>query len=112
MSEGSPPDTFTWMKDGVILNSTIFTTVTHTSTAAVFHTEYNISRVTANDSGTYTCTVTNPIGSDLRNFHVRAAANTGKCKSQWIFPIKHVFVNMQKFKYTLFAIHILFVCFP
>ena len=64
-SEGSPPDTFTWMKDGVLLTSTpSITTVTHDDTAATFRSDYAINNVAADDSGTYTCTVTNPIGSD------------------------------------------------
>ena len=64
-SRGSPPDTFTWMKDGTPapLTPTLIT-VTHNITSAVFHSDYNISSVTTSDSGTYTCTVTNPIGSD------------------------------------------------
>jgi len=64
-SRGSPPDTFTWMKDGVpITQSTSITTVTYNSTNAVFRSEYMIDNVTTSDSGTYTCTVTNPIGND------------------------------------------------
>ena len=38
--------------------------MTYTSTNAVFRADYSIDSVTASDSGTYTCTVTNPIGSD------------------------------------------------
>ena len=65
-SSGSPPDTFTWMKDGnpTVLQSTDIVTVTHTSTSAVFSINYTISNFNISDSGTYTCTVTNPIGSD------------------------------------------------
>ena len=64
-SSGSPPDTFMWMKDGVpITPSPSVTTVTHTNTEAVFSTSYTISNVSISDNGTYTCTVTNPIGSD------------------------------------------------
>ena len=64
-SRGSPPDTFTWRKDsGPIVQSTSITTVTYTGTSAVFCANYFINSVTTSDSGTYTCTVTNPIGSD------------------------------------------------
>ena len=63
-SQNSPPDTFTWQKDnGPVLQSTT-TPVTYTSTIAVFRADYSIDNATASDSGTYTCTVTNPIGSD------------------------------------------------
>ena len=63
-SRGSPPDTFTWRKDGnqTILQSTSITAVDYTSTTAVFCADYTIDSVT--DNGTYTCTVTNPIGSN------------------------------------------------
>ena len=64
-SSGSPPDTFTWMKDGVpVTQSSDLTTVTHNSISAVFNTNYIISNFSISDNGTYTCTVTNPIGSD------------------------------------------------
>ena len=70
-SSGSPPDTFTWMKDGVpVTQSTNITTVTHTSTSAVFSSSYTISNFTISDNGAYTCTVTNPIGSDSYTFTV------------------------------------------
>ena len=45
----------------------------YTSTSAVFKTEYFIDSVTASDSGTYTCTVTNPIGSDSATITVVVA---------------------------------------
>ena len=65
-SRGSPPDTFTWMKDGnqTVLQSTSITAVDYTSTSAVFRADYSIDSVTTSDNGTYTCTVTNPIGND------------------------------------------------
>ena len=65
-SSGSPPDTFTWMKDGdpVKLQSTAITPVEHTNTSAVFNINYTITDFSISDVGTYTCTVTNPIGSD------------------------------------------------
>ena len=63
-SRGSPPDTFTWRKDnGPVLQSTT-TPVTYTNTMAVFRANYSIASVSTSDSGTYTCNVTNPIGSD------------------------------------------------
>ena len=64
-SSGSPPDTFTWMKDDVlIMHSTNITTVNYTNDIAVFTATYIISNFSTNDIGTYTCTVSNPIGSD------------------------------------------------
>ena len=65
-SRGSPPDTFTWRKDNnlTVLQSTSITAVDYTGTNAVFHANYSIDSVTTSDSGTYTCNVTNPIGSD------------------------------------------------
>ena len=72
VSEGSPPDTFTWQKDGdsTMLNSTSITASSHTSTSAVFRADYTITGATTNDNGTYTCTVTNPIGSDSANITI------------------------------------------
>ena len=65
-SQGSPPNTFTWRKDNdpTVLHSTSITAVDYTSTIAVFRADYSINSVTTNDNGTYTCIVTNPIGSD------------------------------------------------
>ena len=65
-SRGSPPDIFTWRKDNdpTVLQSTSITTVDYTSTSAVFRANYSIDSVTTSDSGTYICTVTNPIGCD------------------------------------------------
>ena len=70
-SRGSPPDTFTWMKDGTLLDpQPNVVTLAHDNTTANFQTNYTISNVTTSDSGTYTCTVTNPIGSDSENISV------------------------------------------
>ena len=65
-SRSSPPDTFTWRKDNdsTVLQSTSIIAVNYTSTSAVFRANYSIDSVTTSDSGTYTCTVTNPIGND------------------------------------------------
>ena len=69
-SSGSPPDTFIWMKDDVpIIQSTSITAVNYTNTIAVFSTNYTISNFSTSDIGTYTCTVSNPIGSDSRMIH-------------------------------------------
>ena len=70
-SRGSPPGTFTWKKDnGPELQSTI-TPVTYNDNSAVFHADYSIDSVTTSDSGTYTCNVTNPIGSDSATITVK-----------------------------------------
>ena len=70
-SRGSPPDTFTWMKDGTVIDpQPIVNTLAHDITTANFQTNYTISNVTTSDSGTYTCTVTNPIGSDNKTISV------------------------------------------
>ena len=63
-SRGSPPDIFTWRKDSGSILQSITIQVTYTSTSAVFCADYSIHSVTTSDSGTYTCTVTNPFGSD------------------------------------------------
>ena len=63
-SRGSPPDTFTWRKDNSpVLQSTTIP-VTYNENSAVFRADYSIASITTSDSGTYTCNVTNPIGSD------------------------------------------------
>ena len=64
-SRGSPPDTFTWRKDNKqsVLGPSNITEVTYNAATAVFRAYYSINNVTTSDSGTYTCTVTNPIGS-------------------------------------------------
>ena len=70
-SSGSPPDMFTWMKDGFpVAQYTDITTVTYTNTTAMFSSSYTISNIGIIDNGIYTCTVTNPIGSDNYTFTV------------------------------------------
>ena len=69
-SRGSPPDTFTWRKDnGPVLQSTT-NPVTYNDNSAVFRADYSIASVTTSNSGTYTCNVTNPIGSDAATITV------------------------------------------
>ena len=72
ISQGSPPDKFTWRKDNdpTVLQSTSITAVNHTSTSAVFRANYSIDSVTTSDSGTYTCNVTNSIGTDTATIMV------------------------------------------
>ena len=76
-SQGSPPDTFTWRKnnDPTVLQSTSITALNYTNTSAVFHADYSIDSVTTSDNGTYTCTVTNPIGSDSTTITVGMCTN-------------------------------------
>ena len=75
-SRGSPPDTFTWMKnnDRTVLESTSITAVNHTNTSAVFRADYSISIANTDDDGAYTCTVTNPIGSNSATITVVVVA--------------------------------------
>ena len=65
-SRGSPPDTFTWRKDNdpTVLQSTNITAVDYTNSRAVFRATYSTDSVTASYSGTYTCTISNPMGSN------------------------------------------------
>ena len=73
ISRGSPPDAFIWRKNnGSAVQSTSITAITHTSADAVFLANYSIDNITTSDNGIYTCTVTNPIGSDSANITVMA----------------------------------------
>ena len=79
-SRGSPPDSFTWIKDGTPAPPTpTLTTVTHSTTTAIFRSDYTINNVTTSDSGTYTCTVTNPIGSDSETISVVVTGEYMQC---------------------------------
>ena len=69
-SRGSPPDRFTWRKDNDPVLQSTTTPVTYANNTAIFRADYSIDSVTTSDSGTYTCTVTNPIGSDSANITV------------------------------------------
>ena len=60
-----------WMKDGVpISNSSNITALNYTNSSAVFSTNYAISNLSISDAGLYTCSVSNPIGSDNRTINV------------------------------------------
>ena len=70
-SSGSPPDIFILMKDGVeITQSTNIIAVNYTNTIAVFSAIYTINNISVSDNGTYTCAVSNPIGSDDKTIDV------------------------------------------
>ena len=85
-SRGSPPDTFTWRKDnGPVLQSTSITAVDYTRHRAVFRADYIINSFTLSDSATYTCTVTNPIGSDSATITVIGKLfMTRRCRNEII----------------------------
>ena len=59
------------MKDGVtIITSTNITTISQTSTASIYRSNYMINNFSTNNIGTYTCSVKNPIGYDSHNIMV------------------------------------------
>ena len=60
------------------LTSTI-TAVDHTSTSAVFRADYSIDRVTTDDSGIYTCNITNPLGTESTSIVVINASTYSVC---------------------------------
>ena len=63
------------MKDGFRVTQSIsINELTYDDNSAVFSSNYTISNFSLADNGTYTCTVTNPIGSDNYSF----IANIGK----------------------------------
>jgi len=67
------------MKDGSpVTSSPTLNAVNHDSNNAVFRSDYTIKSVTTSDSGRYTCTVTNPIGSDSQTISVVAVSGEFK----------------------------------
>ena len=72
ISEGSPPDTFTWRTpSGSILPSDNIFRMIHTSDRAVYRAEYTINIFNRRSHlGTYTCIVRNPFGSDSHSIRV------------------------------------------
>ena len=102
-SQGSPPDTFTWRKNsGPIVQSTNITTVTHTNTSAVFRADYSIDNITTSDSGTYTCTVTNPIGTDNKAIIV-VVIGMYRCEISQKDAIYDYQCNTQSYRYSTYS---------
>ena len=56
--------------DQTVLQSSDIITVTHTTTSAVFSIDYIISNFSISDTGTYICSVANPIGRNSTNVTV------------------------------------------
>ena len=80
ISFGSPPDTFFWIKDGVpIAQSANITTIHYNSTDASFSTSYTINNANISDNGTYSCNVTNPIGSNSHTFTINICKLLNYC---------------------------------
>ena len=92
-SRNSPPDTFTWRRDnGPVLQSTT-TPVTYNANSAVFCADYSVNTVTARDNGTYTCNVTNPIGSDSAAITVVVISKLLTAFEKTRLP--HIFINFR-----------------
>ena len=95
-SQGSPPDTFIFMKDGMpVTPPPSINPVTHTDSMAMFRANYSIISVTTSDSGTYTCTVTNPIGSDTETITVNVFSKfLCMLNFVWIFLMNYTIRNI------------------
>ena len=77
-SQGSRPNTFTWMKDGVPINQSVsIDVIKFTSTRAEFNSSITIIGLDTNDAGVYTCTVMNNLGSDYQTIHVTVICKYG-----------------------------------
>ena len=73
------------------LTSTV-TAVDHTSTSAVFRADYLIDRVTTDDSGIYTCNITNPLGTDSTSIVVINAST---------YVLVYIVCNVCQWRYNL-----------
>ena len=82
------------MKDGIpVTPPPSVNAENHTDSMVVFRLDYSINNVAMSDSGTYTCTVANPIGSDSEEITLNVV---GKClcmlNCMWYFSL-YLFVN-------------------
>ena len=79
-STGSPATTVSWMKDGSLLTTdgstgyTLTQTITNRSSSTYSNVLTVSEKVTGGMAGTYTCSVTNDLGSDARE-----VVALGKC---------------------------------
>ena len=78
-SRGSVPDSFTWGQDGSTYGSGTTTAETYTSSSAVYRSTYTINRAQSYHTGTWTCTVSNLIGSDSASITLQVGKYTMLC---------------------------------
>jgi len=75
-SRGSVPDSFTWAQDGFSYGSGTTTAETFTSSSAVYRSTYTINNAQTYHTGTWTCTVSNLIGSDSASITLQVGKYT------------------------------------
>ena len=60
----------------------------YTNTNAVFRADYSIDSISTSDNGTYTCTVTNPIGNDSATITVVISELLFHCITTKLYHMK------------------------
>ncbi|XP_065905199.1 cell adhesion molecule DSCAML1-like isoform X2 [Dysidea avara] len=110
ISERSPPDTFTWMKDGIpILKNITTVSVAYTKTIAVFQSNYSIANFSTNDIGNYTCSITNPLGSASKEITVNPYFKNKKHSGNNLSTAETVAIGLGGVGITLLVILLLFI---
>lgn len=74
ISSGSPASSVTWMKDGELLSESGTYRMSKLLQNGITSTYYNLLEVNSGPyavTGEYSCKVSNPLGSDMRNVTVR-----------------------------------------